>query len=406
MTDREPLSLLDREPLSVLNREPLSTRQLLWDLALGGACLALALAVHLSGTEAVEANHDPSWVSVLLTALAVGPVLARRIFPLPVLVLTLAGLLLLVATRNTVGVATLGCTVAFYTAIGSGPRRNMKIALGVMVTSVVIGLLMRPVDLSSGGAVSTLTLFVGSGVLGLGVRNRRENYDSAVVAARERAARNLADERLRITRDLHDIIGHAMSVMVVQAGVAERLLDTDLEQAREAVTRIGTTGRTSLAEMRQVLGALRNEDEAGAPPPREPVPGLADLPALVSRVREAGLPVTLTVAGPARQLPQGVELAVYRVAQESLTNCLKHAAASRATVTLTYGPDDLRVDVADDGSARWAHPGTAGHGLVGMRERVAVYGGQLTAGPDPDGGSRVVARFPLPALAGAEPGVA
>lgn len=403
MSDREPLPPLNREPLSLLNREPLSTPQLLWDIALGAVCLALAVAVHLGGTEAVEANREPSWVSVLLTALAVGPVLARRVFPLPVLVLTLAGLLLLVATRNTVGVATLGCTVAFYTAVGSGPRRNMKIAVGVLVVAVVIGLLMRPVDLSSGGAVSTLALFVGSGVLGLGVRNRRERFDADVVAARERAARNLADERLRITRDLHDIIGHAMSVMVVQAGVAERLLDTDLEQAREAVTRIGATGRTSLAEMRQVLGALRNEDEAGAPPPREPVPGLADLPALVTRVREAGLPVILTVAGTARQLPQGVELAVYRVVQESLTNCLKHAAASRAVVTISYGPDDLQVDVDDDGSQRWSPSGTTGHGLVGMRERVTVYGGQLTAGPDPDGGSRVVARFPLPGLARTEP---
>ena len=381
--------------LEVPDREPLSPRQLLWDVALGCACLGVAVAVHLSGAEAVARNLEPSLVSVLLTAVAVGPVVARRVFPLPVLFVTLVGLLLLVATRNTVGFATLGSAVAFYTAVGAGSRRDMHIAVGVMVVAVSVGLGMQPVDLSSGGAASTVALFGGAGALGLGVRNRRERYEADVVASRERAARGLADERLRITRDLHDIIGHAMGVMVVQAGVAERLLDTDPQEARAAVARIGTTGRTSLTEMRQVLQALRNDDGPAEPLPREPVPGLADVPALVTRVREAaGLPVTLTVAGAALPLPQGVELAAYRIIQESLTNCLKHAAATRAAVVVTYGPEELRVDVDDDGKTVPAPDAGAGNGLTGMRERVAAYGGRLATGPGVHGGFHVEAHIP------------
>jgi signal transduction histidine kinase len=380
-------------------REPISRRQLGWDLALGGACLAVAVAVHLGGTEAVPLNREPSWVSLLLTTLAVAPLVARRIFPLPVLVLTLTGLLLLVATRNTVGVATLGCTVALYTAVGAGSRRMMRLAVVVMVVAVVVGLAMRPVDLSTGGALTTLGLFACAGVLGLGVRNRRERFEADAVADRERAARRSADERLQITRDLHDIIGHAMSVMVVQAGVAERLIDSDPDEARAAIARIGATGRTSLGEMRQVLQTLRNDEGESDSLPRDPMPGLADVPALIAQVREAtGFPVTLTVAGPLPPLPQGVELVAYRIIQESLTNCLKHAAATRAAVVVSYSHDELRVDVDDDGRDQPAAGAVPGHGLIGMRERVAAYGGQLTTGPGVDGGFHVEARLPAPAL--------
>jgi signal transduction histidine kinase len=259
---------------------------------------------------------------------------------------------------------------------------------------------MRPVDLSLGGAVSTLGIFSCAGVLGLGVRNRRERFEAEVAASQERAARGLADERLRITRDLHDILGHAMGVMVVQAGVAERLFDTDPERARAAVAHIGTTGRASLAEMRQVLQTLRDDHGAADALPRAPVPGLADVPALVTRVEKAGLPVTLTVAGSPRPLPQGVELAAYRVIQESLTNCLKHAAANRAMVVVTYGPEELRVDVDDDGSNRPTSDARGGHGLIGMRERLAACDGRLKTGRGARGGFHVEAHLPAVAPQG------
>ena len=269
----------------------------------------------------------------------------------------------------------------------------MRVAVAVMVVSIAVGLLMRPVDLSTGGAVVTVVLFAGAGVLGSGVRERRERFEADVVASRERAARSASDERLRITRELHDIIGHAMGVMVVQAGVAERLLDSDPDQARTALAQIGDTGRASLAEMRQVLGTLRESDEQVAALPRSPMPSLADLPALVEQMRAAGLPVALAVEdlGP---VPAGVDLAAYRIVQESLTNCLKHADATEVSVRLTRAQDDVRVVVADNGRSHPV-PSPDGQGLAGMRERVAVYGGELAAGPVAGGGFRVEATFPV-----------
>jgi signal transduction histidine kinase len=266
-----------------------------------------------------------------------------------------------------------------------------------MVVAVAVGLALHPVDLSPGGAVVQLVIFSGAAVFGYTVRERRESFESEMVATRERAARAAADERARITRELHDIIGHAMSVMVVQAGVAEQLVGSDPARARTAVREIGATGRRSLAEMRQLIAALR-DDEAGPGDslPRDPMPTLAQLPALVARVEAAGLPVTLRVHGEPQDLPAGLELATYRVVQEALTNCLKHAAATRATVDLVHEPDLVRVSVLDDGRGRAAAPTAApGQGLVGMRERVAVYGGQLSAGPAPAGGFRVDATFPV-----------
>lgn len=377
------------------DREHPSPAQLGWDVVLGAVCLGAAVAIHLGGSEAVAGNRDPGVLSVLLTTVAVGPLVARRRFPLAVLSLTLLGLLALVATRNTVGASTLGCIVAFYTAVALGSRRRMSVSLAVMVVGIGTGLLMRPVDLSTEGALVHLLVFTGAGVLGYGVRQRRERFAADVVAARERAALSASEERLRITRELHDIIGHAMSVMVVQAGVAERLLDADPERARAAVAQIGATGRTSLSEMRQVLGALRDGDpDPGTALPRDPAPGLAQLTTLAARVEAAGLPVTLTMHGEVRPLPQGLELAAYRVVQESLTNCLKHAGATRARVTVTHSWEEVRVVVEDDGTSS-SQPTASGHGIAGMRERVAFHGGDLSAGPGPAGGFRVEARLPV-----------
>jgi signal transduction histidine kinase len=373
--------------------------QALRDAGLGLACLVVAVAVHLGGTEAVPQNRPPSIWSVLLTALAVGPLVLRRRYPLPVLVLTLAGLLLLVATRNTVGASTIGLAVAFYTAVAVTRGQQARVAVGVVTAGVAVGLLMRPVDLSRGGAMVTVVVFIGAGVLGSGVRIRQERFDADVVIARERAARAAADERLQITREMHDVIGHAMSVMVVQAGVAERLVEIDPQRAREAAAEIGETGRRSLNELRQLIGALREDDEDADGSqlrlPREPVPCLAGLPTLVERVRATGLTVELIITGPRQPLPPGLELSVYRVVQEAMTNCLKHADAGRVTVTLAYSAQGLRATVADDG--RGMRPGVVnGKGLVGMGERVATLGGRLDAGPAGEGGFVVDAWFPLP----------
>ncbi len=368
-----------------------------WDVVLGAGCATIAVAVHLSGSEAVAANADPGLLSVVLTLLATTPLVVRHRFPLPVLAVTLGAVLVLVATRNTVGMSTLGFTIAFYTAVATGPRRQAVTALGLLAVGLVGGMLLRPVDLSAEGATVNAIVLVGAGVLAAGVRDRREAVERErrrAQAAREEAARSTVEERLRITRELHDILGHAMSVMVVQAGVAERLLESRPDDARRAVAEIAATGRRSLGELRQALGVLRDGDPA-SPLPREPAPSLAALPALVDRVRAAGLPVDLSVGLTAQDLPAGLDLAAYRVVQEALTNCLKHAGASRASVVVDGGPTQVRVQVRDDGVG--ARPdSTEGSGLTGMRERVAVYEGTLSAGPADGGGFRVDATFPVP----------
>ncbi|MEV6818931.1 histidine kinase [Nocardiopsis dassonvillei] len=213
--------------------------------------------------------------------------------------------------------------------------------------------------------------------------------------ARARAA--IAEERARIARELHDVVAHNVSVMVVQADGAAFAIDSDPARAKGALETISETGRTALAEMRGVLGVLRDgeADEEYAPQP-----GVERLEQLFARVRSAGLPVEYTVEGPVRPLTTGVDLAVYRVVQESLTNTLKHAGpgASRVRVRLRYGDDTLEVRVLDDGrgtaASEAARPGR-GHGLIGMRERVSVYGGSVRAGPCSGGGYEVVASLPL-----------
>jgi signal transduction histidine kinase len=204
------------------------------------------------------------------------------------------------------------------------------------------------------------------------------------------------EERTRIARDLHDILAHAMSVITVQAGVGAHLLERDPEQARKALEVIEQTGRGALGEMRRLLRVLRADDL-----PTEPQPGLASLDRLAAQATAAGVPVELQVEGPARPLPAGLEVSAYRIAQEALTNTIKHAGPARAEVRIVYGPDALTVVVADDGRGAGFEPGPGGHGIAGMRERVTVYDGDLDAGPHPGGGFRVRARLPLEATAAA-----
>jgi signal transduction histidine kinase len=207
------------------------------------------------------------------------------------------------------------------------------------------------------------------------------------------AERSRAEERNRIARDLHDVIAHSVSVMVVQAGAAEEVLRRDPERAVEPIRSVQVTGRDAIAELGRLLGILREHgDEVGL----APQPGLDDLGGLLEETRHAGLPVELTVEGDPRRLAPGVELAIYRVVQEALTNARKHAGDARAAVMLRYGAAEVSAEVRDDGSAaNNGHGG--GHGLIGMRERVAVYGGSLDATHRAEGGFAVRVRIPLDA---------
>jgi len=242
-------------------------------------------------------------------------------------------------------------------------------------------------------------------VLGDSMRYRRGYYagleDKAARLEAERHAQAkiaAAAERARIARELHDIVAHHVSVMVVQADGARYALRTDPDRAETALTAISATGRQALTEMRRLLGVLRS---AGAQNSLAPVPGLGELRELLDQARAAGLEVSYTLSGTPRELPEGAELAAYRVVQESLTNTRKHGGlAATAAVTLRYEPDGLTIEVTDDGIAS---PGTepAGHGLAGMRERIAMYGGTVQAGPLPGGGFGVTARLPCPDAADA-----
>jgi len=209
-------------------------------------------------------------------------------------------------------------------------------------------------------------------------------------AEAERAAA-IAEERRRIARDLHDVIAHSVSVIVVQAGAAEDVFDRDPAAVLEPIRAVQETGRAALVEISRLLGLLR---EHGAELGLAPQPRIHDLSELAAQTQAAGLPVVVSVEGTPRPLPLGVDLSIYRIAQEALTNALKHSTGARANVVLRYREDSVELAVENDGAASQnGHRG--GHGLIGMRERVAVFGGTLEAGARPDGGFRVLARLPL-----------
>ncbi|MGX1882912.1 sensor histidine kinase [Streptomyces sp. NPDC055287] len=225
------------------------------------------------------------------------------------------------------------------------------------------------------------------------VRLRREQR------ARERVERQVAEkrrtdeERLRIARELHDVLAHSISVINVQAGMGLALLDSDPEQARSALTTIKAASKEALGEVRQVLDTLRTPGDA----PRSPAPGLDRLPELVEQASGAGLTVEVTTEGVRSALPPGADLAAFRIVQEALTNVVRHSGSRTARVRLAYAPGSLGLRIDDDGPANGGDPGGSGNGLVGMRERAAALGGTIEAGPRPDGGFRVEATLPFPA---------
>jgi signal transduction histidine kinase len=230
---------------------------------------------------------------------------------------------------------------------------------------------------------------------GRGVRTRTrltEELHEAAVRAKEaheeEATRAAADERRRIAREMHDVVAHSVSVMVVQAGGARRILERDPARAVEAAAHIEDVGRAALTEMRRLLGVLHHGDD------RAPQPTMRELGSLVERTRSAGLPVSLTIEGEPRSLPPGVDLAAYRVVQEALTNAIKHAGAAPTEVTVRWAPSHLELEIVDTGSSA-ANGHGGGHGLVGMEERVKLYDGELRTGRRAGGGFEVVARLPL-----------
>ncbi|MFG2074893.1 Signal transduction histidine kinase [Nonomuraea maritima] len=354
----------------------------------------------------LDGLRPPDLLGGVLVALACVPVAARRRWPLAALCVGLALETLPAVSGYGMGVVGLAGLVLLYSVASN---RGLAMALGALVlaaltyTLTAVAGLVRAAGWNEHLMVAVLLVAVWGA--GRSLRLRRAYLEELkersarlerAHAADTRAAR--AEERSRIARELHDVVAHHVSVMTVQAAAARRVLGSDPDLAREALSAVEHTGRLAMTEMRNIVGVLRTDAGAGARAELGPQPGVSDLPALVEQMREAGLPARLATEGEPRALPAGVDLAAYRLVQEGLTNSLRHAGArARAEVTLRYGPRELEVGVADDGrgAAQEELSGTSGHGLVGIRERVALYGGILSVGPLAGGGFEVRAKFPL-----------
>jgi signal transduction histidine kinase len=263
-------------------------------------------------------------------------------------------------------------------------QARLGLAIGVVGSAIIV---FNDADHTAAAYVFVPAQFAIVWAAGYALRERAARAEAAQASARVA----IAEERARIARELHDVVAHAVSVMVLQVGAVRHRLPAEREEDVAALRRVEQAGRTALAEMRGLLGAMRRDGEEAELGPQ---PGLGDLDTLLHSVRRAGLPVELHVEGEQAMLPPAIELSAYRIIQEGLTNALKHAGAGRADVLLRYGADDLQIEVFDDGRGP-PGGGNPGHGLVGIRERVRMYGGDMSATPGADGGFLLRTRLPL-----------
>ncbi len=358
----------------------------------------------LAGLALIEAVGQPhSRSAAILAPLASLSLVACGRFPFGAPALTLAFLAGLSILN---GPAVEDMTAPFFTvlltawAIAAFNDRRHAIA-GLFLLVATLALVTSQFEEQHIGDYVWITFFVSALWLAGFVLNRRseqgrllaERARLAEEARAEEALRAVAEERAHIARELHDVVGHSVSVMTVQASAVRRLLLPEQEKEREALLTVEQTGREALAEMRRMVGVLRRPEEA---PALAPQPSLEHLDKLVAQTREAGLPVALRIEGEPKTLPGGADLTAYRLVQEGLTNTLKHARASHAEVVVRYGDAEVEVVVSDDGDGGGNGAG-GGHGLVGMRERVSVYGGELRAGERPSGGYELRATLPIKA---------
>ena len=404
--------------VSAATRPVLGSSPLIVDGLLALGLTVLSLLVLAGGARDLGA-YDP--LSIVLLLFQTLPLVFRRRYPVPVFAVTLTATLAHAAFATGSLNTTLGSLIALFT-VGEQleRRRSALLALIALAGFGTLIVAKAPMPAALSGFVQTEISVLASWVLGTWARDRHEHVavveERARLLERERdenERRAVTEERERIARELHDVVTHHVSVIVIQAGAAIRALERRPDDVRQALEAIDGTARQALGDMRRMLGILgsapeRDGSPGGAPaePDRAPMPGLDSLGQLLEQVRAAGLPVELSITGRPRTLDPGVELSAYRIVQEALTNTLKHAGGARARVDVAYEPDALEVRVVDEGArgeagaARIEAPGEGGHGLIGMRERVAIFGGQFEAGPQP-GGFRVFARLPLPGGGGA-----
>jgi signal transduction histidine kinase len=365
------------------------------------AAIEMALEVGIK-YGAPDGPTTPPWFAVPATALIVLPLLARRRFPFaaPAALWGLAAVLSFVDGRLVVFTTTAsiaGLVAAFL--LGNLPDRTQARAGLIVVLAGAVILMYNNPSRTVDELVFIPVMFLGGWLTGFAVRQRaaqaEEAEERAARAERERATAAriaVAEERGRIARELHDIVAHAMSVMVLQVGAVRHRLPQSLTEDKEALTEVEKAGRSALAEMRRLLGAMHDGQDVEL----APQPGLDSLDALVERIDRAGLPVRLQVDGDIVPLPRAVDLSAYRIVQEGLTNSLKHAEASAADVVVRYGVQDLELEVRDNGVG-FASSDGLGHGLVGIHERVKIYGGEMSAGPGQDGGFVLKVTLPFEA---------
>jgi signal transduction histidine kinase len=371
-----------------------------WIDALIFAAATLA-AVEVGFRLGEDPLHGSNWLLVPFAFLFVAPLLARRRFPFaaPATVFLLGAAMALVnGSVVTYAVGDFLGAIAASFMLGVLFDRTLSLA-GLAVCYGAVAVVTHE-DPNQGAAdfFWTSLIFTIAWLAGLALGSKlreadvtRERAERAESERERIAAEAVAEERARIARELHDVVAHSMSVMVVQASGVRRLLHEDQEREREALLVVERTGREALTEMRRMLGVLRASGEDATLTPQ---PGLEHLDRLIEQVRRAGLDVDVEVTGEPVTLPTGLGLSAYRILQESLTNALKHGDRTGAHVRLRYLPDELELEVLD-GTGTVSGDRNGGHGLVGMRERVAVYGGQIEAGPRDEGGYRVRARLPL-----------
>ena len=367
----------------------------------------LLLVLGAAGAVAESVTRDPrpdgallllqtAWIAVLALVL-----LLRRRFPFgaPAATWLLAASLSFVDGQLVVdseSVFLVGMAAALLLGYGRD-ERQARIGL-VLVLSSAASVVYNEPGSTTADFFFTPMLFGTGWLVGFALRGRTKQTEAAeeraALAERERevAARiAVAEERSRIARELHDVVAHAVSVMVLQVGAVRHRMTSEDAEDREALENVEKAGRAALAEMRRLLDAMRREDEEAE---LSPQPGLANLDTLLTAVRAAGLDVDLSVHGERPDLPTALDLSAYRILQEGLTNALKHSGATRAEVDVTYGDRDVLVQVRDDGRG-WVTSNGLGHGLVGVRERVKIYGGDMFAGRENGGGFTLRARLPI-----------
>jgi signal transduction histidine kinase len=394
-----------KEQASGSRRLPVSAWVFDSALALVAAGVSMLVVTEIMSVAQLRLSRGTLILGCALVLLHTLSLVARRRFPGAVLALVVGSGLTFAALGLPPDILGVAILVAVYSVAAYGGRW-VSLAGLVVAELGLVAVQLSPGRTGVRTLVGNLGVVAAAWLLGRFAHNYRayaarlEERTAELEQAREELARRaVVEERLRLARELHDVVAHAMSVIAVQSGVGAHIATTQPKEARRSLAAIEATSRAALEELRRLLGVLRQENEPKGD--LAPVPGLANLDGLLAEAAKAGLAVKLQVHGRRPQLPAGVELSAYRIVQEALTNVVKHAGPAHAQVVVGYRDHEVTVEVTDDGrgavtSVSDGRVGT-GHGLIGMRERVAVFGGDLEAGPRPAGGFRVAARLPLAA---------